>query len=256
MSTLSSLALQKVPLEAIIHLGLEVLPTDDDFLSSLAMKISPQTANYYKENGWYKFRDDLIFFLEHERRPITYVGFTFYWLRWNKGYLLISAKVRDKTVNHFYYQTLEEILGKIFDTLFEIEESPELGEPFMDYSFEPKIRQVLEFMAEKNHDFVEELFFYLKNGSSIEITKDFGKLSIHPFSEIISARIILVENRLVVIGFLRGEVTTPENPGETDIIPPMPYITQFSGKDVKLALSIFAYNSDAYQVADFFTKIP
>jgi len=253
MPTLASLALQKVPLETIIQLGLEVLPSDDDFLSSLAMKISPRTADYYKKKGWYKFRNDLIFLLEHEKRPITYVGFTFYWLRWNKGYLLLSAKVRDKTANHFYYQTLEEILGKIFDTLIEIEEDPGTGESYMDDFFEPDIRQVLEFMTEKNRDLVEELLYYLKNGSSIEIIKELVNLSIDPFNELISARIILVEDKLVIIGFFRGEVI--ETPEEPSIVPPMPYITQFSRNDTKLVLSIFAYNPSAYQVVDFFTKI-
>jgi len=246
MSSLASLAVQQARLEDIIDIGLDSLPSSNDFLSSLAKKISPQIVDHYKVIGWDKFRSDLIFLLEHEGEPLDYINISLYWSRWSDGYLLLSAEMDDTAANHFYYETLDEVLGQIFDSLIELQENPRSGMTIEDDFIEPIQRQVLEFMVEKNRDDVDKFFDHLEKGGLIELNRVMNEFSIYPLNESVSARIILDENKLVIVGLLQGGMIEDVNPEFNTSLDS--YVTQYSRKDAKLILAIFIYNQDAYRL--------
>ena len=246
MSSLVSLAVQQARLEDIIDIGLDSLPSSNDFLSSLAKKISPQIVDHYKIIGWDNFRSDLIFLLEHEGECLDYVNISLYWSRWGDGYLLLSAEINDTAANHFYYETLDDVLGQIFDSLIELQENPRSGMTIEDDFIDPLQRQVLEFMVENNRDDVDKLFDHLEKGGLIELNKKVDEFSIYPLTESVSARIILDDNKLVIVGLLQGGMIEDINPEYFSSLDS--YVNQYSRNDAKLILAIFIYNQDAYHL--------
>jgi hypothetical protein len=246
MSSLSSLAVQQARLEDIINIGLDSLPSSNDFLSSLAKKISPQIVDHYKIIGWDKFRSDLIFLLEHEGESLDYANISLYWSRWDDGYLLLSAEMDDTAANHFYYETLDEVLGQIFDSLIELQEDPRSGMAIEDDLIDPVQRQVLEFMVEKNQDDVDKIFDHLEKGGLIELNKAMNEFSIFPLNESVSARMVLDENKLVIVGLFQGGMIEEVDPEFNT--PSDSYVIQYSREDAKLILAILIYNRDAYRL--------
>lgn len=246
VSRLTSLAMQQVTLEDILNIGLESLPSDDEFLRSLARMITEEIVPYYETNGWQLFRQDLIFVIASQGEPLDYRDVSLYWNKWKHGYLLISAEVNDTAASYFFYDTLGDVIGQIMLTLVENHETTQDVAIDSVVNIDAKQKEVYDFMATRYQQDVDILINHLEEGGLIHIDGSLGIFSMYPLNNTTSAYIVMDDDKLVIVGLFNDDLfddIDPEFNNRSN-----PYTISFARDDVKRIIAILVYNPDKYQL--------
>ncbi len=246
VSRLTSLAAQKVPLEDILSIGLESLPSDDEFLRSLAMMITVEIVPYYETNGWQLFRQDLIFIIASQGETLDYRDVSLYWNKWKHGYLLISAEANDTAASYFIYDSLDDVIGQIMLTLIENHETTQDVDIDSVVNIDAKQKEVYDFMISRYQSDVDILWDHLDDGGLINVDGNLGIFSLYPLDSTLSAYIAMDADKLVIVGLFNDDLYDDIDPEFNRTS--NPYTITFSREDAKRILAILIYNPDKYQL--------
>ena len=250
--SLSVLASKNFTLQQLVDIGFNLLPTNQEFYVELLKRMKQeQLAEDYEEMGWSFFEKDILSLIKNEGQPLIYDYISLYWRQKGDKYIMDAAcEANNLFFDEKSFDTLDEVIGYgvfLLRVYNENTEHMEIGEN----AIPPETRKIFEMMWKEKEEHVEKIMQELVEKGSLKITSPLSNLSFYPFTETSGAVLILdvdkltLDTKIVVVGYttLKNGDEEPEYGGQNNAS----YAIQFTGEDVKLILTILAYNENDYE---------
>lgn len=237
MGSLSVQALRHLRLQQILDIGFDRLPVE--LYRNISRKICKELESHYDKVGWSNFEKDLLFLIRNEGKPLVYdPSLCIYWIKMNNRYTVVSSKVKYLDSKVYYYLTLEETMGRVFELILSVPYNPWWRGQTPGYCEEKESEdyEILDFMCLKKQDVVKDLMNHLEDGKLLDIIEPIKRFCFPPLCDTLAGLIILHKDTLNLIGIRYDEID------ETPVV----YGIQFHSKNINRVLAILAYNRDSY----------